>query len=739
MEFTQNPYTSFVGGLITEVTSLEFPPNASVDELNCDLLKDGSRRRRMGMEYETSHALSTETVTDTVVITTGLWGNVGEQAGIEFVVVQTDFKLFFYQQTGDSALSTNRVKETFVSGTDYVLDMQPFESPTGRGAGFTPVQLASVRGALVVTSPELNTFYITRDLTTGAFTTTEISFKIRDFEYLGDVSNYGTNSSTLATFATEPDYEKRIYDTWNTGWVANQNENPLTQFTGSETAYPALTHPWYSGKNATGNWNLTEWKRVAPGNTLLTNGHFIVDLYDKDRGTPIGIGTDLDEVEESRFSCISAYAGRVFYSGMNTSTAGSGSKVFFSQLLEFGFNNIGKLHSINDPTSEYSSDLLDTDGGYITIPEAHSIKRLHVFGADLYVFAENGVWKISGVDDVFRATEYSVSKISEDGLIRVGSFVNAQGRPYWWSNSGIFTFVANDLGDIRPKNLSAQSIQTYWDLSTSGVRDSVKAVYDETNRRVMWLTKTAGEAKDNKLNRILIFDEILQAFYPWTIEDQATDTSYIAGAVFDSGVTSLTIEYNINDNLFDVVIDAAGNNVVVSKVDRLLANSKIKFLVVDGTTSKVTFAEPTGVDFLDWGETSYSSFVVGAYNFFGDLETRKTTTYLTVFSKVTETGWVINGDATGYDPVRPSSLKVESYWDYKKTPSSTAQQAYRYKYPPVVDPAALNTFDYPETTVISRIKTRGRGRVGQFKFSSEAGKDFHILGYNVITARSGRF
>ena len=54
---TQRVVNTFVKGLITEAGELTFPPDASVDELNCDLRRDGSRRRRKGAAKETNNVL----------------------------------------------------------------------------------------------------------------------------------------------------------------------------------------------------------------------------------------------------------------------------------------------------------------------------------------------------------------------------------------------------------------------------------------------------------------------------------------------------------------------------------------------------------------------------------------------------------------------------------------------------------------------------------------------------------
>ena len=43
---------TFVKGLITEATPLTFPANASLDEDNFVLNRQGSRQRRFGMNFE---------------------------------------------------------------------------------------------------------------------------------------------------------------------------------------------------------------------------------------------------------------------------------------------------------------------------------------------------------------------------------------------------------------------------------------------------------------------------------------------------------------------------------------------------------------------------------------------------------------------------------------------------------------------------------------------------------------
>src|SRR3546814_8375953 len=64
--------------------------------------------------------------------------------------------------------------------------------------------------------------------------------------------------------------------------------------------------------------------------------------------------------------------------------------------------------------SDWSSDVCSSDlGGFIRIEGAFNIVGLVNIGAALVVFAENGVWTISGGNsNGFTATGYKVTKIT---------------------------------------------------------------------------------------------------------------------------------------------------------------------------------------------------------------------------------------------------------------------------------------------------------------------------------------
>lgn len=721
-QYSQATFNTFVKGLITESGEMTFPEGASVDELNCDLFKDGSRRRRLGIELESGATGNSRTVGSSTVLSTGIWKNVDQEADTTYLIVQVGKYMHMYNLGGSSAVSNSAVETFTGSGVEFELDLTLFERSTGSGASTAPIQVTSIKGALVVASKEIDTFYLVKE-DDGSFTATEIEFRVRDFEWQSDIDDLESSTSSASA--------ARQYDTENAGWVGTKGTAARSAF----GSWPPLTLPWYAGKDSNGDFDASEWRKIHAGNTLIANGHYIFDLYDINRASKVsGAGR---VIESGRFTTVEGHASRVFYSGMEDSVNDNGNKVFFSQLLESGFAKIGRCYQANDPTGEQLSDLLDTDGGFIVIPEAYGIKKLHSFGPDLYVFAANGVWRISGVDDVFRATEYSVSKIGEDGIISADSFVSASGQPYWWSPTGIYTLGTSEEGGVVAQNISVRTIQTFFDEIGPSQRGKVKAAYDEAKRRVLWMYPSTNETNDNKRNRFLWYDEVLEAFFPWEVADQTSDTDYVVDAIFNEGVGATDITYNVVDTSGNQVVDSSGNNIVVTRTGQNLSSSQLKFLVVDGSTDRYTFADNTATDFNDWGDADFTSYAEAGYNFLGDGQTRKTTPYITTYMKTTATGFTASG--SGYVEVRPSSCILKVYWDFKTEPSFSGQECYKQKYTPAVDISDLGSYNYPVTLEQTRVKCRGRGRVMKIRFESTSGYDFHLIGYDVISAAAGRF
>lgn len=737
----QTAVNTFVRGLITEASPLTFPDNASVDELNCSLARTGVRSRRKGIEYETDFQLSSFFVTAGTLVHTETWENVANQAGVEFLVVQHGSTLHFYDKSS-SPISAGL--------KSFSVDLNSFYANNGENISEARIDADSINGLLVVVSNAIEPFYIEYDPDTDTISTTQINPKVRDFEWQGNTEEY------FKPVAQASVSEERKYDTWNAGWHDN---NPLYNVPSQIGAYisttgnwPPLTIPWHAAKEHEGDadtetFETNLFNRLFGGTSLTGNGHFILDLFNKDRtaahiNDPNYLGKDTItlpvEVDKTRFTAVAKYAGRVWFSGMSSKK--NGSRVFFSPVVE-GPQDLGKFYQAGDPTSEDQPDLVDSDGGVINIPSAANIKALFEWGNALLVFAENGVWEIGGVDSVFKATEFFVNRVpGAGGLFNPATLVDAEGTPVWWGNTAIFTVTKGEVSQSSEgQDLSKPTIQTFWEDIGSSFRAKAVGNYDALNKQIFWLYGDDATV-DYKYNRILILDTLLQAFVPWRVQDEASNTNYIIGMSFFSG-------FGATENTFDVVSSGGSNDVVSNGgVDDVVASmfaqsvngpTEIRFLVRDGDTDKITFATFTNTSFKDWGTVDYSSYAETAYDFEDDLTLRKNNLYVTCYFNLTETGFT-GDEINGYDFVNPSGCILKSFWDLRNTVSGS-QQVYRHLRPIVVDPGNLNSFDYPYNSIITRNRIRGRGRVLKLRFESETGKDFQLQGYEVINAANRGF
>ena len=706
----QKTVNNFVKGLITEAAELTFPESASVNESNCDLRRDGSRRRREAVAVESNAVLSSFTISNSEIVGTGTWINVGGNAALEFLVLQKGNTIFFYNK------AELPYSDQVISGS---ISLATYEFAGSIGSNNVKCQYASINGTLIISSGAIDTIVASYDGTNVSVSS--IAFKTRDFEWQGDTDTYPEEAASDAI---------RLYDTTNAGWTGDKGDAALTAYkAASSNQLPPLTHPWYAGKDSDNAFDAAEWKLIFAGTTLTGNGHFILDFFSKVR---TGITT---ETENSRFKSVASFSGRVFYAGL-TSAKNAGT-ILFSRLVEDN-SDLGKCHQQNDPTSEYLSDLLATDGGFINIPDAVNIQLLYSFRASLFVFAENGVWQVTGVDGIFSATAYGINRVSNIGILNPQTFIEADGLPFWWSRFGIHTLAVDEVsGQGSEQNITLPTIQTFWDKISTGAKSKITSVYDNINKKVYWAYPDNDETVEAKLNNILILDLTLQAFYPWKISDQTSSTSCVVGCAFYSGFGAAELELDVITAAGDDVVQGTDDIISTQVSDFNTGDPALVLLVRDGATNKLTMATFAGDTFLDWGEANYSSFAESGYDFGGDLIIKKNAPYIAVYSRLTETGFTGSEDA-GYESIRPSSLLVSSAWDFNEN-FNTAQQAYRLKFPVLVDSGNITNFNYPEDVITTRLKVRGHGRSVRLRYESEQGKDFILLGWGLIFGRNQRF
>jgi len=661
----QRVVNTFVKGLITEATELTFPEDASIDELNCDLSRKGNRRRRKALIKETNAKESTFSIDEDTNVTPFVWKNASQIAGLDFLVIKCSSCLRFYKLEG-SSVSPNEAS--------YSVNLSSFNVANRHTINDTPLQFTTLRGLLIVTGRSIDSIYVRYDEDSDSMVGEKIDFKVRDFEWRGDTTEYFEET-------TSPSKERQ-YDTYNSGWteevlnVYDENENVPED----EQVWPPLTHRWFSGKSASGNFSTDEFRKIYAGNTLVEPGHFILNLFSKDRSDASGIGGLEVESTNERFSTTTTYAGRIWYSGVDDRNYSD--KVYFSRVIR-NENDLGTLYQEADPTSESFSDLVDTDGGELTISGAREIKYLYPYGADLLVFARNGIWQIAGIDRVFKPSAYAVIRLASVGIPSSSSVVDVDGTPIWWGFTGIYTITRDQVsGEGSLQNLSISTIQTFWDEIAEDKRYNSKGTYDSKNKRVYWIYGDSNESIDNKYNNILVFDTVLQSFFPWSISDKTSNTDYVTDLFYYDGSTvQESLDESVTVNGEDVIVSSV-TVTVASTYNTGLSNPQVR-LIVKTPNDKVTFATFTGNNFLDWGESEFSSYVIAGYDFLqGGITPKKNTLYVTTMLSITEDGFDESGD--GYTLVDPSSCLMSSRWDFRSD-FSTPRQIYRFKRPIIVE------------------------------------------------------
>ena len=208
---------TFIKGLVTEAGELTFPQDASIDESNCLLERDGSRRRRLAAKLETNNVNSSFTLNSSFVFTTGNWHNAGGVAGLDFLVVQSGITLHFY----------NTASEPYSSKEEsFSVNLNDFNFSGSVGPGLAKVEMDTINGNLIVTSEAIEPFYITYYPDTNTITTTQIAPRVRDFEWLGDTLTYASEKQ-------DPD-NNRKYDTANAGWTGEKGVLALEKYTSVE-------------------------------------------------------------------------------------------------------------------------------------------------------------------------------------------------------------------------------------------------------------------------------------------------------------------------------------------------------------------------------------------------------------------------------------------------------------------------------------------------------------------------
>ena len=716
---------TFVGGLYTEGGYFVTPDNTWKEGVNIVPDVDGSISRRTGLDYEDSYTLYASTLSEDTkkyaAYTVGLWATVGGNSALNFFVAQLGTTLHFYESFTGTVSDTKKA---------FTVDLSIYRAQNNTTIlGTSVVSLASTYGELIVTASDLDPIRITYNATAGTVTTNRITLQIRDFE--GFESPFAVDAEkTEAEWTNVSFLTQARYNLYNQGWTDTLIDAYKAAYGGK---LPANSKTWIDGKNTSDVFDPALLNKQDFGSSPAPRGRYILSAFAPTRN-------GLTTTYSSRPTVCSFFAGRVWYAGL--SSAKDLGTVYFSQVLDT-LTKAGYCYQQNDPTSETFSDLLDSDGGVIQIPEAGEILGLQPLGRGLVVLATNGIWFISGTDTAFTAANYSVIRVSNVGCVSAKSIVPIEESVLYWSNTGVYSISPGQTAaaEFSSVNLSDKNIKTFYQNIPTLNKTYAEGAYNASNKTIYWLynktnplegtidryLKTSALVVDTKLGSWYWFDfDTSLGVVPLSIETTKETIVRVSTASVKAGV--------------DTVIWPSGN--VISYVTSLNSTiQQFKVLTLHPVTSNnysVTFSDfyntrSAATKFKDW--YSYNavgidavSYIITGYNLGNTGAARsKTGQYVSVFLKRTETSLDNNAN-----PVNESSCLMETRWDFTDNNYAnkwqTPVQVYKHLRPFFGNPG--DTFEDSYPLVITKNKLRGRGKAVQLKFSSESGKDMKLVGWS---------
>lgn len=724
---------SFQGGLRTELNPLNSDINTASTFNNWVLSKDGSIRPR-GKLSQKSISVNPSLNNFSNITSYYEWS---VSTGVLFKVVGTDSNMFIY---ADNIASTG----------------SPLFSVQGN---FSVAKYANVGDDLIIANAESSSDFSFSTVATISYNPSNstqfelngrLPILVNDFFGIDDGLRIGQqapglffisgmNSSQINAISL------RTYNLLNEGFLPKHLsafiDRGLPSLALVTTPIPTRVTPFTTGFNSEDNFSPDQMRKASDirGVSESPRGKAIIDLLNRgssrvDFLDNIGTHTDtrytaqtLDDKDDDTFSyepgSISAdtsaggtihpaaFQGRMFYgfSGWRTgsnaisTTPDVNTFICFSRSLT-NIERVNQCHQQNDPTSSTASDILDSDGGFIEIPGLGIVQDLVALEESLIIFADNGVWEIRPVDNVFTPTNYTVRKITSKGSLNQHSEVQFESSIAYISEDGVELIQSDERsGRLFATNISKVSVDRLV-LSLLENSDLTSSAYDRINRKVYWLFQRKGSIEDYD---ILILDTVLSSFTTYSLESSETTSAGTLPGGFLAHLT--TVRDTIVNSLSGTVTEAIGfvNYTHVS----------------DGPGDDIAEF------FFDEDDAGVQATLLTNVDTLGDGSRYKNVQWLTIFMEQTEQ----TQTATGLE--NESSCKVQVRWDFADSENSNKFspefEAYRLRR---FNASSSTTFDYGQSIIATRNKIRGRGRSLAIQLKSTPGKRCHVYGYNIDLA-----
>lgn len=333
-----------------------------------------------------------------------------------------------------------------------------------------------------------------------------------------------------------------LYNLYNQGWT----QETIAKYYVSLEKFPANNlAQQYLKDSKTASFKPENLINMTFGNTPAAKGHFILEYFNQDRLETGGIEQVMDmlvtaindefaaQEKEDRVTVediissditdppnaeeeipvvkprsnfvtdICAYAGRIFYLSSDT--------VLYSQIIAEDITKSDKCYSEADPTSEELSDLVETDGGHISLPEIGEGVKLAQLGTYLLIFGTRENMFITGTaNNLFTATAYTTGTLPVSPTQAPYSFVNTEFGLFYWGTTSV-NFIGTDGNGLAPRDLTTDRMLNWFGRLTNKQHEWCKGVYSAAKKKVYWFYPS-DEEKPRRLDLCLVYDIQKDAF-----------------------------------------------------------------------------------------------------------------------------------------------------------------------------------------------------------------------------------
>lgn len=466
----------------------------------------------------------------------------------------------------------------------------------------------------------------------------------------------------------------------------------LSTWNSAEGNFPSNADVWWYFKDSSGAFNpATTANNVTLATGNAPQGHYILNAFNQDRATISGLSSITTVTTTTRPSTGCWFQGRVWYTGVNAQQPAAGDEAFFTWAENIYFSQVvstasdfGLCFQTNDPSSENLNDLLPTDGGVITIVGSGTIHKLFPISNGLLVFANNGVWFVTGSQGIgFTANDYTITKISSVKILSNKSFVDVLGLPYFWNEEGIYQVITQQNGSLAVEPLTVGTILTFYNTIPLASKKYARGDYDPINYVIQWVYKSELEASVTdryQFDSILNYNVYNKAFFPYSIS-AGNKTQFIHGINYINYpfISSATPEPDFKYHCSSALINNG-------------------------------FAEEFDTAYVDWGSANYKSTFTTGYKLHGGAVYKTQIPYVYTYSR-----------NSGY-----AAFYIQGLWDYAVNFDSN-----RWSQPQFIEINEANT-----AMAVRRHKIRGRGLAVQLQFTSVDGEPFDIMGWAVYEVKN---